>query len=70
MTMLISNSEQLEGLYWGYPLLPIDYPHYWVILDPKSKEVKRKQSQNYEFKEFAKIKIKFSARDTSSKVAW
>ena len=24
--------------FWGYPPRPHDYPHYWVILDPKSKK--------------------------------
>ena len=35
--------------FWGYPTLPHDYPNYWFILDPKSK-----QSQSYKFKKFAK----------------
>ena len=26
-------------VFWGYPPLPHDYPHYWVLLDPKSKKV-------------------------------
>ena len=28
--------------FWWYPPLPYDYPYYWVILDPKSKEDKVK----------------------------
>ena len=28
--------------FWGYPSRPHDYPFYWVILDPKSKEDKVK----------------------------
>ena len=28
--------------FWGYPLPPHDYPYYWVILDPNSKEDKVK----------------------------
>ena len=28
--------------FWGYPPLPNDYPYYWVVLDPKSKEDKVK----------------------------
>ena len=28
--------------FWGYPPPPNDYPYHWVILDPKSKEVKVK----------------------------
>ena len=24
--------------FWGYPPPPHDYPYYWVILDPKSKD--------------------------------
>ena len=38
--------------FWGYPQPPNDYPYHWVILDPKSK---RRQSQSYKFKKFAKI---------------
>ena len=38
--------------FWGYPPPPHDYPYHWVILDPK---VKRRQSQSYKFKKFAKI---------------
>ena len=46
--------EQLEHLHSeDTPLPPHDYPYYWVILDPKSKE----DSQHYKFKEFAKISI-------------
>ena len=30
--------------FWWYPLLPHDYPYYWVILDPKSKEDKVKNT--------------------------
>ena len=26
--------------FWGYPPPPHDYPYHWVMLDPKSKEVK------------------------------
>ena len=29
-------------MFWWYPSLPHDYPYYWVILDPKSKEDKIK----------------------------
>ena len=32
--------------FWGYPPPPNDYPYHWV---------KRRQSQNYKFKIFAKI---------------
>ena len=28
--------------FWGYPPPPHDYPYYWFILDPKSKEDKVK----------------------------
>ena len=28
--------------FWGYSPLPHDYPYYWFILDPKSKEEKVK----------------------------
>ena len=28
--------------FWGYPPPPHDYPYYWVIMDPKSKEDKVK----------------------------
>ena len=29
-------------MFWGYPPPPHDYPFYWVILDPKSKQDKVK----------------------------
>ena len=29
-------------VFWGYPTPPHDYPYYWVILDPKSKQDKIK----------------------------
>ena len=29
-------------VFWGYPPPPHDYPYYWFILDPKSKEDKVK----------------------------
>ena len=37
--------------FWGYPPPPHDYPYYWVILDPKSKEdkVKATHSNNLPF---------------------
>ena len=28
--------------FWGYPLPPHDYPYYWFILDPNSKQDKVK----------------------------
>ena len=28
--------------YWEYPFPPIDYPYYWFILDPTSKQDKSK----------------------------
>ena len=39
-------------VFWWYHLPPNDYPYYWIILDPKSKENKVKVT-----KEFAKISI-------------
>ena len=44
-----ANRTTRMPVFWGYPLLPHDYPYYWVILDPKSKEDKVK------VKEFTKI---------------
>ena len=41
--------------FWGYPPLPHDYPYHWVILDPKSKEVKvanLKNSPKFQIFEF------------------
>ena len=31
--------------FWGYPSPPHDYPHYWVISDPKSKWKYRSRSK-------------------------
>ena len=39
-------------VFWGCPLPPHDYPYYWVILNPKSKEDKVKV---IDLKECAKI---------------
>ena len=37
--------------FWGYPLPPRDYPHYWPVhIGP---QVKTRPSQKYKFKEFA-----------------
>ena len=45
--------------FWWYPPPPHDYPYYWFILDPKSKEDKvtnyKFTNKSYKFKEFAKI---------------
>ena len=35
---LISTRTTKTPAFWGYPPPPHDYPHYWVISDPKSKE--------------------------------
>ena len=37
---VIMTTRTLE--FWGYPMPPHDYPYYWVILDPDSKEDKVK----------------------------
>ena len=34
---LIKTRTTRTPTFWGYPPPPHDYPHYWVILDPKSK---------------------------------
>ena len=41
-------------LFWEYPLLPHDFPYYWFILDPKSKQNKVKVTN---VKKLPKIKI-------------
>ena len=38
----ILTSTTRTPAFWGYPPPPHDYPFYWVILDPKSKEDKVK----------------------------
>ena len=40
--------------FWRYPLPPHDYPYYWFILDPKSKEDKVKVAN---LKNLTKLKI-------------
>ena len=37
---LVSTRTTRTPAFWGYPPLPHVYPYHWVILDPKSKEVK------------------------------
>ena len=32
------NRTTRTPAFWGYPPPPHDYPHYWVMLDPKSKQ--------------------------------
>ena len=45
--------------FWGYPLLPHDYPYYWPV--HIESQVKTRQSQSYKFKEFSKTsKLKTS----------
>ena len=41
-----SQTRTRTPAFWGYPLPPHDYPLYWVILDPKSKEDKVKNLKN------------------------
>ena len=40
-TYIITRTTRMP-VFWGYPPPPHDYSHYWVILDPKSKEDKVK----------------------------
>ena len=46
LPVLASQQEQTKTTrtlaFWGNPPPPHDYPYYWVILDPKSKEDKVK----------------------------
>ena len=41
--------------FWGYPLLPHDYPYYWPV--NIGSQVKRRQSQSYKFKNLPKLQI-------------
>ena len=43
--------------FWGYPQPPHDYPYYWVILDPKSKEDKVKVTNLKNLPKFQKFKF-------------
>ena len=45
-------------VFWGYPLLPHDYPFYWVKLDPKSKEDKVKVTNLKNSLKFQKLLIR------------
>ena len=47
-----TSAKTRTPAFWGYPLLPHEYPYYWVILDPESKEDKVKIVK---VKEFVKI---------------
>ena len=42
VTVIKTTRTTKTPAFWGYPLPPHDYPYYWVILDPKSKEDKVK----------------------------
>ena len=46
IVMLVINRSTRTPAFWGYLPPPHDYAHNWV---------KRRQSQSYKFKEFAKI---------------
>ena len=35
---IITTRTTRTPAFWWYPPLPHNYPYYWVILDPKSKE--------------------------------
>ena len=51
---LILTRTTRTPAFWGYPPPPHDYPLYWVILDPKSKEDKVKVTN---FKNLPKFQI-------------
>ena len=54
--------------FWGYPPPPHDYPLYWVILDPKSKEDKVKVTN---LKNLPKFQIlKFSNKHYTQHTFW
>ena len=42
VTVVVTTRTTRTPSFWGYPPPPHDYPHHWVILDPKSKEDKVK----------------------------
>ena len=52
--MLARTRTTRTPAFWGYPPPPHDYPYHWVILDPKSKEVKVKVTN---FKNWPKFQI-------------
>ena len=41
---LIQTRTTRTPAFWGYPPPPHDYPYHWVILDPKSKKDKVKDT--------------------------
>ena len=49
---LLSTRTTRTPAFWGYPPPPNDYPYHWVYI---GSQVKRRQSQSYKFKKFAKI---------------
>ena len=51
--------------FWGYPPPPHDYPYYWVILDPKSKEDKVKVTNLNNLPKFLNFETNFT-HDTPS----
>ena len=42
VTNVIKTRTTRMPAFWGYPPLPHDYPYYWFMSDPKSKEDKVK----------------------------
>ena len=69
MTMTVTVRKTRKTAFWWYPPPPHDYPYYWVIWDPKSKEDKVKVTKNSQ-----KCLLLFFwtniTRDTPSQVAW
>ena len=58
--------EQLERLHSEDTPLPHDYPYYWVLLDPKSKEDKVKVTN---LKNLPKFKC-FNFVSNKTEVSW
>ena len=59
--------------FWWYPPPPHDYPYYWVILDPKSKEYEVKVTNLKNSPKFHFFFLNFGTNitcDTPSQVAW
>ena len=41
-TQIVETRTTRTPAFWGYPTPPHNYPYYWIILDPKSREDKVK----------------------------
>ena len=48
--------------FWGYPPPPHGYPHYWVILDPKSKKLLISNWKRYRADTIFKVKVELPCR--------